>query len=320
MTHKGLNRKRGVRNLVLLCVLVTGPGIPLISGIGRTAVAQGKDAPAYAQPAENLLLIVADIQRHLEDDVYRFPYATDVTGQNIFRSALVRLANYEKLYPGRMTDVVALAKAQAWERLCAFQEAAANYEKAQKSPDEAIRKLAGEGFERARRFALAAGSEVDQSSMRTFERDMRFRIELLTKLAEEFRGSPYECLAQVARERTQMQLAEFYVSMRFIQPYTTKEAEQALKKNAESNRFSKLRFAHHLRLADFYYERAREYTLKDDPAGADFKLKEFEALVNPARAEYKIVEEADGYPEKLEARAKLLALEAFIDRVMERAR
>ena len=34
----------------------------------------------------------------------------------------------------------------------------------------------------------------------------------------------------------------------------------------------------------------------------------------------KIVEEADGYPEKLEARAKLVALEAFIDRTLERAR
>lgn len=278
------------------------------------------DAPAYAQPAENLLLILADIQRHVNDDVYRFPYPTDVTGQNIFRAALVRLANYEKLYPGRMSDVVALARAQAWERLCSFPEAAANYETAKKSEDKSIQKLAGEGYERAKRFALAAESIVDQSGLRTFERDMKTRIELLTKLADEFKSTSYACLARVARERSQMQLAEFYVSMRFIQPYSTKEAEAALKKNADSNRDSKLRYAHHLRLADFYYERAREYTLKNDPAGANFSLKDFEGFTNPARSEYKIVEEADGFPEKLEARAKLLALESFVDRTLERAR
>ncbi len=292
----------------------------IFCGCAAVHAAPAGDAPAYAQPAENLLLIVADIQRHVNDDVYRFPYATDVTGQNIFRASLVRLANYEKLYPGRMTDVISLAKAQAWERLCSFPEAAANYDKAAKSEDAAIKKVAGEGFERAKRFALASESELDQSNPRTFERDMTLRIELLGKLASEFKSTPYACLARVVRERCQMQLSEFFVSMRFLQPYSTKQAEEALKKNSDANRDSKLLYAHHLRLADFYYERAREYILKNDPAGANFNLKDFESFVNPARSEYKIVEEADGFPEKLEGRAKLLALEAFLDRVLERAR
>lgn len=291
----------------------------VIAGAGLQAQTK-KDAPAYAQPAENLLLIVAEIQRHLDDDVYRFPYATDVTGQNIFRSQIVRLENYEKLYPGRMSDVVALSKAQAWERLCAFKVAGANYEKAKSSSDEAILKLAGEGFERTKRFSLAADSELERSSMRTFEKDMQLRIELLGKLADEFKSTPHACLARIAGERAQMQLAEFYISVRFILPYTTKEAEESLKKNAEANRASKLRYAHHLRMADFFMERAREYTLKEDPAGAGFSLKQFEELISPARTEYKIIEEADGFPEKLEARAKLLALEAFVDRITERAR
>lgn len=289
----------------------------IVNGAGA---AVKKDAPAYAQPAENLLIIVADIQRHLNEDVYRFPYPTDVTGQNLFRAALVQLANYEKQYPGKMSDVVALSRAQAWERLCAFAEAAANYEQARTSGDEAVLKLAQEGFERCRRLALVASSVIDQSSPRTFERDMQDRIKTLKKLADEFRGTPHACLAEVARERAQMQLAEFYVAMRFLQPYTTEQAEAALKQNIEENRRSKLRYAHNLRLADFYYERAREYTLKNDPAGADFRQKSFDTFVSPARTEYKIVEQADGYPEKLEARARLLALEAFVDRTLERAR
>ncbi len=292
----------------------------VVGAVSAVQAQTSKDAPAYAQPGENLLLIVAEIQRHLDDDVYRFPYATDVTGQNIFRSQIVRLENYEKLYPGRMSDVVALAKAQAWERLCAFKVAGANYEKAKDSSDEAVLKLAGQGFERTKRFSLAADPEPDRSSMRTTEKDLQFKIELLGKLADEFKGTPHACLAQIARERTQMQLAEFYVLMRVILPYTTAEAQQTLKKNAELNRSSKLRYSHHLRLADFYMERAREYTLKEDPAGAGFSLKRFEELISPARTEYKIIEEADGFPEKLEARAKLLALEAFVDRIVERAR
>lgn len=285
--------------------------------------AQGKQragASSAALPAENLLIIVADIQRHINDDVYRYPYATDVTGQNVFRAGIVRLANYETLFPGRMKDLVALAKANAFEKLGAFNDAERNYTEAQKSSDAAIRKAAGEGAERARRFAQVLRRELDQSGLRPYERDLQVLIRDADDLAEKYKGTPYAALALVERERAEMRLAEFYASMRFIHPYTTEDAILQLKRNIERNKNSKNRYSHHLMLGDLYASLARQYVVMHDPDGTDFDMKEFEGFASQARSEYFIVQQADGYPEKLEGRAKLAALEAFVERVAERSR
>lgn len=273
-----------------------------------------------AKPTENLLIIIADIQRHLADDVYRYPYAKDFTGQNIFRSALVRLANYESLYPKKMPDVVALAKAQAFEKLTAYEEALANYEKAAQSSDANIAKAGRDGSKRMRRFIDVVRQSLDTSGLRTYERDLQKLIRDLDDLANEYRGTPHQCLALLERERAQLILAEFYTSMRFIQPYSTQDAFLQLRRNIEQNKESKRRYRHRMMLADLYFDLAKQYALKTDPDGASFDFRQFEGFANAARAEYDIISRADGYPEKPEARAKLLALEAFVKEVSERAK
>ncbi len=283
----------------------------------------GKNEPqtaSYTQPAENLILIIADIQRHLNDDVYRFPYPQDVNGQNVFRAAIVQLSNYEKLYPERNSDIVALGRAQAFERLCAFQEAGLNYSKAMKSEDDALKKLAEKGFERCKEFSEVVDRELNQSSLRAYEDDMKRQIEELNKLASKYNDTSSRCLALLERERTQMQLAEFYSMFRFMKPYTTDMALEQIKKNLQENNNSKLRYTHHLMKATLNYELAREYTVLHDPEGPDFRYKEFEAFANAARSELDIVEKADGFAEKQEGRALLTALEAFIERTRDRAR
>jgi len=276
--------------------------------------------PAYVRPTENILIIVADIQRHFADDVYRYPYPRDFTGQNVFRSALIRLANYESLYPQKMTDVVALAKAQSFERLTAYEEALANYETAAKSPDPAIANSAREGAARMRRFIQVTRQSLDQSGMRTYERDLQKLIRDLDNLATELKGTPAQCLALLERERAQMLLAEFYISMRFIQPYSTDDALTQLRRNMDENRESKRRFRHRMMLADLYFDLASQYLTKADPDGPNFDLKQFEGYANAARAEYDIISRADGFAEKPEARAKLLALESLVREVTESAR
>ena len=279
-----------------------------------------KEAPSYTQPAENLLIIVADIQRHLNDDVYRYPYPTDVTGQNAFRAAIVRLQNYQTLYPGKLADAVALAKAQAYEKLTAYKEAGNNYELAKASEDEAIRKLANEGFERTKRFSEVADMTLDQSGLRTYERDMQKKIKDFEKLADDYKKTPYQCLAFVERERAQMQLAEFYIKFRFIQPFSLKDATNQLTHNIDDNKNSKNLFAHNLMLGDLNYDLAKEYVLLNDPEGPNFSQKAFDGFANGARTQYHIVEQADGFAEKLEARAKMAALEAFVERITDRGR
>ncbi|MGI8905148.1 MAG: hypothetical protein ACR2IE_01500 [Candidatus Sumerlaeaceae bacterium] len=274
---------------------------------------------ANTQPAENLLLIVADIQRHINDDVYRFPYPLDANGQNVFRASIVRLSNYERIYPGRLKEVVALAKAQAFEKLCAFQEAGANYQAAQKSGDERIKKVAGEGFERMKQFSSIVDVIPDKSTPRTWERDIRTRIAELSALVKTT-SLPHVALLQVERERAQMQLAEFYKAVRFIRPYSMKDLTNQLKENVEVNKASKMLYTHHLMQADLQFELAKEYTVLNDPEGPDFDLRDFEGFTKSARAEYAIVEQADGFDEKQEGRAKLQALDAFVERVTDRAR
>ena len=300
--------------LLLLC--------PLNEKAGNAAPwkKQRSAGSSYAQPVENILIIVADIQRHLQDDVYRYPYPTDFTGQNVFRAALVRLANYETLYPKKISDVVALAKAQAFERLTAYEEALANYEKAAKSPDTAISNAAKDGAQKMRQFLGVVRQSLDQSGLRTYERDLQKLIRDLDDLAASLKGTRYECLALLERERAQMLLAEFYVSMRFIQPYSTEDALAQLKRNIDQNRSSKLRYRHQMMLADFYYDLAKQYVLKNDPDGPSFDSRQFEGFANAARTEYDIISRADGYAEKSEARAKLMALEAFVRNVLERAK
>lgn len=283
------------------------------------------EAPSYAQPAENIVIILADIHRHINDDVYRFPYPLDVTGQNVFRAAAVRLDYYKDMYPGKMTDVVALAKAQVYEKLTSYQEAGENYNAAEASKDENIRRLAGEGFERTKKFAAAVNQPLDKSGLRTYERDLQKKIKDLDALAGEYRDTPerknpYKSLALVERERAQLQLAEFYKMMRFMQPFSTNDAILQIKRNIDQNKDSKLLFTHHMMLADMYYDLANEYTLLQDPEGPGFSLKEFGGFASLARAEYHIIEQADGYPEKMEARAKLLALEAFVERITDKAK
>lgn len=302
-------------------LLGVGLGLALCgSGSCASLLGNSKEAPSYTQPAENLLIILADIQRHLNDDVYRFPYPVDVTGQNVFRAGIVRLENYAKLYPGKLKDVVALGKAQAYEKLGAYKEAGLNYEEAQKSGDEPIKKVASEGFERCKRFSQVLDQEMDQSGLLPYERDLQKKIRDLDDMATQYKGTPYECHALRERERAQMQLAEFYVTMRFMQPYSVNDVLLQIKRNIDQNKNSKNLYAHHLMLADVYYDLAREYVLRSDPEGPSFHQKEFEGFANSARAEYHIVEQADGYPEKLEGRAKLLALEAFVERVTDRAK
>lgn len=294
-------------------------------GLSGVSVAQlfGKDeqqAATYTQPAENLILIIADIQRHIADDVYRFPYPQDVNGQNVFRSAIVQLSNYEKLYPERNADIVAFGRAQAYERLCDFQPAGLNYDKAAKSEDQALQKLAREGFERSKAFSEVVDRALDQSSLRAYEDALKQQIKDLDKLADKYNGTPAKSLALLERERAQMRLAEFYSMFRFMKPYTTEMALDQLKQNLEANTNSKLRYTHHLMKATLNYELAREYTVLHDPEGPEFNIREFEAFANSARSELAIVEQADGYAEKQEGRALLTALEAFIERTRDRAR
>ena len=92
-------------------------------------------------PSEGILETVAVLRRHVPDDTYRFPPATDFSGRNVYRASLLRLESLERaeenaLRSGYMAPVILFAKARALERLRAYDLAAQHYrEAARLAPD-----------------------------------------------------------------------------------------------------------------------------------------------------------------------------------------
>jgi hypothetical protein len=305
--------------LTLLTLLLLGMNLGVPGLWGQHRATDAKDAPV----ADNLVVIVADIQRHLGDDLYRFPPATDLLGQNVFRVGLIRLANWEKLNPGQAQDVLALNRALCWERLGAFSEALKEFQSTEKStPDPALRKAAGEGISAAEKVLAILAVPMDQSVPRIYENQLRDQASALDKLARNFAPSQSAraAIARNLRERVNIRLAEFLAAVRFISPFTTQDAMQALRANVDVHKTSRLQQWHKLRLAEFHMELAKEYCIRFDPDGADFVLKDFLAYCDPARKLLLEVERADGFPEKPEARHLLASLEAFMSSTTDRAR
>ena len=50
-----------------------------------------KQEEALYGPSEGVLETVAVLRRHVPDDTYRFPTATDFSGRNVYRASLLRL-------------------------------------------------------------------------------------------------------------------------------------------------------------------------------------------------------------------------------------
>ena len=107
---------RPLKALAMLAALVVLAAAMSGCGTGRTN-------PAY-EPHENLLSILADLERYTGLDLYRHRAPLDPAGTNLYRASLVRLRNYERLHPDRYRDVVAFARGRALERLDDHEQAA----------------------------------------------------------------------------------------------------------------------------------------------------------------------------------------------------
>ncbi len=296
--------------LILLALLA-------LSSASLRCAAHRRELPVY--PYENLLSILADFQWHLEDDIYRFPYPRDAAGNNIFKITIVRLANYQELYPGRFYDIVAFARAQAYERLGDYQQAIANYQQVLGSNTE-LKPLAQEKMAIAEEFNETINQPLEQRTLQGYMDALKDKIAQLDQLITLYEETPYEALAEVEKENAEVEYAVLLIENRMVIRDGVEKAVIQIQKLIQDNGESKRIYAHRVLLADFYFALAKEYVLLNDPEQAAFKIKEFEALVSAARAQYYQVEQADGYEEKLEARAKLEALREFANTIAARAR
>ncbi|OUW15739.1 MAG: hypothetical protein CBD18_08290 [Opitutales bacterium TMED158] len=285
-----------------------------------------KQKEALYGPSEGVLETVAVLRRHVPDDTYRFPTATDFSGRNVYRASLLRLESLERaeadaLRSGYMDPVLLFAKARALERLRAYDLAAQHYRESARisqelSPTALESAALCERFADAMQIGLELTDPLAEVGAPLFTTDVdRVRFELderttqLSIIESELSGSHYRYIAQEEIERSDMIRARYFRGMRFVLPDGTLLALQELQRVATRHGASKNRLRHLLALADFYAQLAREYTEAVPPASLAFDPARFSELSDASIQLYELVGSHDGRPEKLEATRKL---EAFL--------
>jgi len=304
----------------------------LLASTGCQTFSRKQTEAAYG-PSEGILETVSVLRRHVPDDTYRFPPASDFSGRNVYRASLLRLENLERAEAdayrsGYMAAVLLFAKARALERLRGFDLAAQHYRESARLSSE-MRENALDSAELCERIqqAISIGLELvdpiadggvaplplDPAGIRI---DLDERIARLSLLESELEETQYRWIAQEEIERADMIRANYFVAMRFVLPDGTLVALQELQRVATRHGGSKNRLRHLLRLADFYADLSGEYLEAIPPESLEFDPARFKELADAAIQLFELVGSHDGRPEKLEATRKLesfLALTLTID-------
>lgn len=292
----------------------------LVLGLGCATAPQ--EQPRY-RPTESILEAVSVLRRHVPDDTYRFPPATDFTGRNVYRASLLRLENIQKVHAdalraGTWDAVISFAKGRALERLRAYDLAAENYRQAAKEKGP-LRRDALEGAAICDALNEATHLDADPADgAPTLDRSAilaRFakRKALLRAVADDpyVKKSHYAFIVHEEIERSDTERAEYLVHVRRLYADGDVRAVAALQKLIVDNRNSKNANAHLLALGNLYARIARDYVQDHPPEGLTFDPPHFEELVDAAARLYEVVSNQDGAPEKIEASRRLEAFVAF---------
>ncbi len=281
-----------------------------------------KPAPEGA-PHRTLLTILADLERFAQVDLYRFHAPVDPSGINIYRATFTRLANYESLYPGQYPDIVAFARGKIYERLGDPGAAAEAYTQA-RSGNTSLQYDATEAVAVNRYFqeieSLPTQAETVDDYIAALELQHAQYMEWADRPTSGARERFLAALARRGAERADVRRAEMLWRRRFQSPEGVRDALQAWQEILERHEESARIEQHRLRAGDCYYEHARDYTQEYNPEEGLFDWETFSESATRALQHYRQVERAYGHDERLEARGKIEALNAFVNRVRDRSR
>jgi len=265
-------------------------------------------------PAGDLLDIVKDFQRLAKEDTYRFSIPKDVTGVNIMKATLVRLADYEKKNPGKFADIVQFNKALALERLREYDEAAAYYRKVAEIEGR-LGAVAGKNAEILDTFMRIRDKPLPSEDPFKYIEGLDEKVAAWNQLIEKYQGTPYEYLARVEEERIDRAKVAFVEANR----YRLKEGNQLtilgysqlVTKHQQSKNIH--RFL--IDFGDFYILLAKEYASQYDPEGLTFDPKAFDQFAKSALKLYTEVARVDGIVEKIEAQGKIEAVRGLMEKM-----
>ncbi|MBI5154758.1 hypothetical protein HZA57_05930 [Candidatus Poribacteria bacterium] len=275
--------------------------------------------PAYS-PHENLLSVAAEFELLASKDPYRDEAPDELTGRNIARATLVRLANYASLHPGRFAPEVLVLRARAYELL-------QDYESARRSYLEAAEFDSPLGEDCVRRAALldellALGRlAAEASTIEDQPEALTRQATALRRFAErQAEKEPlYSSLALVEAEQAEVSRAELLAANRWLLPDGEQQAIEAFEALVRDHQTSHRSLEHALRLARLYREFAEEEARLHPPRTLSFRAERFATLVDQCTEILYRVSQADGHAERLVAQHELDAVLALREMVMERA-
>ncbi len=295
---------RAIFPIALLAIGLTGCG--------------GRD-PAPPTPHGTLLGIASEFQLLAPRDMYRDAPGTELTGQSVARATLVRLANYETLYPGRFDPEVAVLKGRAFELMLDLESARLAYLEAARHETE----LREDCTERAARLSelLEAGqlrpsgdSTEDQAAL------LRRQAVFLRQKAGEMGPTPQRALALAVAEQAQVLHAEFVASHRWVLASGDDRAVEYMELLVEANRASWRSLEHALRLARLHRELAEEEMRLQPPHTAGFDRTRVLHHIDESLGLLSRISQADGRPERLVASRELDTMLALRELVIARSR
>lgn len=268
---------------------------------------------------EDLLKIVGEFQRAAGRDTYRFPIPKDVTGANVYKATLNRLQDYEAKHPGAYPELIAFTRARAYEGLREYDKALAQYQLVSQSRhqlnEEATKAVETLSlFQRLRQQPISATTPVE------YLQSLDEQISGWQELQKRYAGTPYEPLAREEEEQLDRAKVAFLEINRHRLEDGNESVVLAYRQLLEKHKESKNSHQYQLEFADFYFALAQEYVAQADPQSLTFDSSVFEDLGRTALRLYAQVAQEDGIMEKLEAKGKLEALEAYIAKVGRLAR
>ncbi|MCX6355176.1 MAG: hypothetical protein NTZ78_09780 [Candidatus Aureabacteria bacterium] len=285
--------------------------LPLI--LGCSSRPKVREDARY-EPYENILEIVSDVQRHANDNTYRFPPPHDPSGQNLYKASLVRLLNFEKIYPRRMPDVVNFTKGICMERLGDYEGALRAFKMVAES-DSPLKEQADKKLALLEKFNDLAHYRIEKNNIGDYLTESEFKLAEWGKLVEQAKGTPYEWIALEEEEKAECRLAEFVAQNYLVLKDGAENAlnlyRQLTLKHAQSKNIN----LHYLNWADFCALLAKRYAEGADPRSLDFDRQTFNKSSDAAIRIYSLVAQKDGASEKVEALGKLQAFNAYVAKI-----
>ena len=274
---------------------------------------ESADNPQYVTEAD-LLKVVTEFQRLAGKDTYRFPIPKDVTGANVYKATLTRLQDYEGKHPGAYLEILAFTRGRAYEGLHEYGKAIGQYQLVSQSNNrlsaEAARAIAVlTQFQEIRQRPLTAGTPLE------YLQALDNQIAAWQEQEKQQAGTPYEALAREEEERLDRAKVTFLELNRHRLEDGNESVVLAYRQLLDKHKESKNIYRYQIEFADFYFTLAQEYVAQNDPQSLQFDPTVFEDLGRTAVRLYGQVAHEDGVMEKLEAKGKLEALEAYMAKV-----